>query len=66
MDSHMDSNRMESLFVTESLEGTIRTVTVGEEFDSEDIVVRENGVSIPATFRQDQGVVADFRILVFR
>ena len=66
MDSSINSRRMSSLFVTESLEGTIRTVTVREEFDSEDIVVRENGVSIPAAFRQDQGVVADFRILVFR
>ena len=66
MDSYINGNRMESLFVTESLEVTIRTVTVREEFDTGDIVVRENGVSIPAKYKQDQGMVADFGTLVFR
>ena len=66
MDSHVDGNRMESLFVTESLEVTRRTVMVREEFDTGDIVVRENGVTIPATYRQDQGMIADFGTLVFR
>ena len=61
----MNSNRMESVFVTESLEVTTRTVTVREDFNSGDIVVRENGVSIPAAFRQEQGVIADFGTLVF-
>ena len=66
MDSNVDGNRMESLFVTESLEVTRRTVMVREEFNTGDIVVRENGVTIPATYRQDQGIIADFRTLVFR
>ena len=39
MDSHIDGNRMESLFVTESLEVTIRTVTVKKEFDTGNIVI---------------------------
>ena len=48
---------MESLFVTKSLEVTIRTLTVREEFDTGDIVVRENGVSILAAYRQDIGII---------
>ena len=66
MDSHVDGNRMESLFVTESLEVTIRTVTVREEFDTGDIVVKENGVSILAAYRQDLGMITDFGTLVFQ
>ena len=66
MDSSINGRRMESLFITESWEVTIRTVTVQEEFTTGDIVVRENGIFIPAAFRQDQGVVADFGTLVFR
>ena len=66
MDSHVDSNRMESLLVTESLEVTIRTVTIREEFDTGDNVVKENGVSIPAVYRQDTGMIADFGTLVFQ
>ena len=57
---------MVSLFVTENLEVTVRVVTVQEEFDSGDIVVMENGVSIPAVFRQEQGMIADFGMLVLR
>ena len=30
------------------------------------IAVRENGVTIPATYRQDQGMIADFGTLMFR
>ena len=66
MDSHMDSNRMESLFVTESLEVTIRTVTIRGEFDTGSIIVKENGVSIPAVYRQDTGMIANFGTLVFQ
>ena len=66
MDSHVDSNKMESLFVTKSLEVTIRTVTVREEFNTDNIVIRENGVSIPAAYRQDLGMIANFGTLVFR
>ena len=66
MDSSINGRRMESLFVTESLEVTIRTVTIQEELNSRDIVVKENGVSIPAAFRQDQGMVTDFGNLAFQ
>ena len=62
----MNRKNMVSLFVTENLEVIVRAVTVQEEFDSGDIVVMENGVSIPAVFRQEQGVIADFGMLVLR
>ena len=62
----MDSNRMESLFVTESLEVTLRTVMIREEFDTGDIVMKENGVSIPAVYRQDFGMIANFGTLMFQ
>ena len=66
MDSDVDSNRMESLFVTESLEVTIRTVMIREEFDTGDIIVKENGVSILAMYRQDLGMIANFGTLMFQ
>ena len=66
MDSHMDSNRMESLLVTKSLEVTIRTVMIREEFNTGDIVVKENSVSIPAAYKQNTGMIADFGTLVFQ
>ena len=66
MDSSINSRRMESLFITESLEVTIRTVMVREEFDTGNIVVRENGISIPAAYRQDTGMIADFGTLMFQ
>ena len=47
---------MVSLLTTENLEVTIQPVTIREDFDSGDLVVLEHGVSIPAQFRQDQGV----------
>ena len=65
MDISINGKRMSSLFVTESFEVIMRTVTVQEDFDSGDIIVRENGVSIPTAFRQEQGVIMDFRTLVF-
>ena len=66
MDSHVDSNRRESLFVTESLEVTIRTVTIREEFNTGNIIVKENGVSILAAYKQDTGMITDFGTLVFQ
>ena len=66
MDSQVDGNRMESLLTTESLDFTWRTVIIREEFDRGNIIVRENGVSIPATYKQDVGMLTDFGTLVFR
>ena len=65
MDSQVDGNRMESLLTTESLEFTLRTITIGEEFDMGDIIIKENGVSIPAAYKQDVGMITDFGTLVF-
>ena len=53
MDMSLNGRRMTSLFFTENLEVTVRTVTVQENFDSRDIVVMKNGVSISAVFRQE-------------
>ena len=64
MQTSLNGKKMVSLFVTENLEVTVRLVTVQEEFDSGDLVVMENGVSIPAVFRQEQGVIANFGTLV--
>ena len=50
MDTSVNGRRVSSLLVTESLEVTMITVTVREDFDNGDIVIRENGVSIPAVF----------------
>ena len=66
MDMSINGRKISSLFVTKSLEVTMRTVTVQEDFDNGDIVVRENSVSIPTVFQQDQVVIADFRTLVFQ
>ena len=41
----------------------MKTVMVRERFDNGDIMVIENGAYIPATLRQGQGVIADFRTL---
>ena len=62
----MNGTKMVSLFVTENLEVTIRIVTLQEKFESGDLVVMENSVSIPAVFRQERGVIADFGTLVLR
>ena len=42
--------RIESLLTLESLEFTIREVMVQEDHDSGDIIIRENGVTIPAAY----------------
>ena len=65
MDSQVDGHRMESLLTTESLEFTLRTVTIREEYDTGDIIVREKGISIPAAYKQDIGMLTDFGTLVF-
>ena len=66
MDSSVKGRLVSSLLVTESLEVTVREVTIQEDFDTGDIVVKDNGVSIPAAFRQDQGMLTDFGTLVFQ
>ena len=48
-----------------SLEFTIREVTIHEEYETGDIVIRENGVSIPAIYREEGGMTTDFGTLVF-
>ena len=57
---------MDSLLAIEDLEVTMQRVTIREDFDSRDLVVLENGVSIPAQFRQEAGVIADFETLMFQ
>ena len=64
-DSQVDGHRIESLLTTESLEFSIRTVTVIEEYDTGDIIIRENGVSIPAAYKQNGGMTTNFGTLVF-
>ena len=59
-DVSINGEHMMSLFVTDNLEATVKTVTVRERFNSRDIMVIENGADIPATLRQGQGVIADF------
>ena len=65
-DSMVDGERVASLLTTESLEFTIRIVTVREEYDTGDIVIKENGVSIPAAYKQNLGMNTNFGTLVFR
>ena len=57
---------MDNLLAIEDLEVTMRRVTIREDFNSGDVMVLENGVSIPAQFRQDSGVIADFGMLTFQ
>ena len=42
--------RIASLLTLESLEFTMREVTVREEYATGDIIIRENGVAIPAAY----------------
>ena len=63
-DAHVSGEHMVSLLVTESLEVTMKKVMVREDFYSEDILVTDNGISVAATLRQGQGVVADFGTLL--
>ena len=41
---------MDDLLAIEDLEVTMQRVTIREDFDSGDMVVLENGVSIPTQF----------------
>ena len=61
----VDGKRIASLLTTENLEFTIRIVTVREEYDTGDIVIKENRVSIPAAYKQTAGMNTDLRTLVF-
>ena len=61
----VDGHRVGSLLTTKSLEFTIRVVTVREEYDTGDIIIRENRVSIPAAYKHDGGMTTDFGTLVF-
>ena len=38
---------------------------VREEYDTRDIIIRENGVSIPAAYQQNGGMTTNFGTLVF-
>ena len=64
-DSMVDGQRIKNLLTTESLEFTIREVTVRKEYEIGDIIIRENGVSIPAAYKHDGGITTDFGTLVF-
>ena len=64
-DSMVDGHRIGSLLTTESLEFTIRVVTVREEYNTGDIIIWENGVSILAANKQKGGMTTDFGTLVF-
>ena len=44
----------------------MRRVIIMEDINSRDMVVLENEVSIPAQFRQDSRVLADFGMLTFQ
>ena len=64
-DAIVDGHRIASLVTTESLEITIRMVTVREEYATGDLIIKENGVSIPAVFKYKKGMTTDFGTLVF-
>ena len=59
-------NHMSNLFVTENLEVTKKIVTIRENFHNRDMMVLENRAYIPATLRQGQGIVTDFRTLLLK
>ena len=65
-DWRVSGKHMVSLLVTESLEVTMKRVTIREDLDSGDILVTDNGVSVAANLRQGQGVVADLGTLLLR
>ena len=64
MQAILSGHKMDSLMAIKNLEVIMQKVTIREDFDSGDLVVLENGVSIPAQFWQEQGVIADFGTLV--
>ena len=50
MQANLNRHRIDYLLAVEDLEVTMQRVTIREDFDSGDMVVLENGVSIPAQF----------------
>ena len=64
-DSIVNGHQVASWVTTESLEITIRTVTVREEYATGDLVIKEIGVSILALFKHDGGMTTDFGTFVF-
>ena len=54
MQTNLNGHKMDSLLTTENLEVTMQKVTIREDFDSGDLVVLKNRVSIPAQFWQEQ------------
>ena len=59
-------NHMSNLFVTENLEVITKTVTVRENFNNGDMMVLKIGAYIPATLRQGQGIITDFKTLLLK
>ena len=50
MQANLNRHRMDDLLAMMDLEVTMQRVTIREDFNSRDMVVLENGVSIPAQF----------------
>ena len=50
MQANLNGHRVKDLLAVEDLEVTMQRVTIREDFDSGDMIVLENGVSIPAQF----------------
>ena len=50
MQTSLNGHKMVSLLTTKNLEVTVQSVTIQEDFDSGDIAVMENSVSIPVAF----------------
>ena len=50
MQANLNGHKMDNLLAIEDLEVTMQRVTIREDFDSRDLVVLENRVSIPAQF----------------
>ena len=50
MQANLNGHKMDNLLAIEDLEVTMRRVTIREDFDSGDLVVLENRVSIPVQF----------------
>ena len=66
MQTSWNGHKMVSLWNAENLEVTIQSITTQEDFDSREIVIMGNSVSIPGASQQEQGVIAHSRTSVFR
>ena len=51
MQANLNGHKMDNLLAIEDMEVTMQRVTIREDFDRGDMVVLENGVSIPAQFQ---------------